>query len=212
MRCLAATRSTEGGDATVYSGGQDAPFFHSLQLKSSLSGMYMEPSGVSYAGHNHWVTAALANTQYPHLPLAVISGCMDGVIRCFDADGALLGILEGHKKGVISLCWAAEGQLLSGSWDGNHSSLLPLLICLNFRERQLKSNIPPIRPCASSPRPGAAKLWDLASLTCVRDFGPQENGVHVLSLPATDSRPALVATVSTGEAINSRPCNFKLRL
>jgi hypothetical protein len=47
---------------------------------------------------------------------------------------------------------------------------------------------------------------------CISDINflstGHENGVHVLSLSA----PGLVATVSTGESVNSRPANFKLRV
>jgi WD40 repeat protein len=114
VRCLSAVSNES--DITIYCGGQDAPFF--LSMKLNLSALYMEPTGVVHCGHNHWVTATLENTKFPSFPFVVLSGCMDGVIRCFDASGETVGILEGHKKGVISLCWTDDGRLLSGSWDG----------------------------------------------------------------------------------------------
>jgi WD40 repeat protein len=54
---------------------------------------------------------------------------------------------------------------------------------------------------------GLAILWNLASNTVLRRFGPHENGVNVLGLPN-----GLVATTSTGESVESKPANFKLRL
>lgn len=54
---------------------------------------------------------------------------------------------------------------------------------------------------------GTAKIWDLKNGgQLLNTLGPHENGVHVLGLP--DGR---IATTSTGESVNSKPANFKLR-
>ena len=58
---------------------------------------------------------------------------------------------------------------------------------------------------------GTAKVWTLDFInqkgSCVQTLGPHENGVHVLGL--SDGN---IATTSTGEAVNDRPANFKLRI
>eukprot|EP01031_Cornospumella_fuschlensis_P032032 gene32032-38734_t len=54
---------------------------------------------------------------------------------------------------------------------------------------------------------GTAILWDVATGSLVRRFGPQENGVNVLALKGD-----LVATTSTGESVDGKPANFKLRI
>jgi WD40 repeat protein len=54
---------------------------------------------------------------------------------------------------------------------------------------------------------GLAILWDMNSFQQLRSFGPHENGVHVLGLSN-----GLIATTSTGEAVNSRPDNFFIRI
>lgn len=53
---------------------------------------------------------------------------------------------------------------------------------------------------------GTAKIWDLSTSTCIQTLGPHENGVQVLVLSNN-----LIATVSTGESIQGKPANFKLR-
>eukprot|EP01036_Dinobryon_divergens_P030892 gene30892-40205_t len=53
---------------------------------------------------------------------------------------------------------------------------------------------------------GSAKVWDLTSNACISTLNGHENGVHVLGL--TDST---IATTSTGEAVNGKPANFRLR-
>lgn len=54
---------------------------------------------------------------------------------------------------------------------------------------------------------GCAKVWDLnQNGKLLLSLGPHENGVHVLGL--SDGR---IATTSTGEAVNGKPANFKLR-
>ena len=55
---------------------------------------------------------------------------------------------------------------------------------------------------------GTAKIWDLArNGLLLHSLGPHENGVNVLGL--SDGR---IATTSTGEAVNGKPANYKLRL
>ena len=55
---------------------------------------------------------------------------------------------------------------------------------------------------------GTAKVWDLdRNGQLINSLGPHENGVNVLGLH--DGR---IATTSTGEAVNGKPANFKLRL
>lgn len=53
---------------------------------------------------------------------------------------------------------------------------------------------------------GTAILWDVANTYAIQSFGPHENGVHVLSLPN-----GYIATTSTGEAVDGKPANFKIR-
>jgi phospholipase A-2-activating protein len=53
---------------------------------------------------------------------------------------------------------------------------------------------------------GQARIWNIATLASVQFLGPHENGVHVLGLSNS-----LVATVSTGESVDGKPANFKLR-
>lgn len=54
---------------------------------------------------------------------------------------------------------------------------------------------------------GTAKIWDLVSSNCIATLGPHENGVQVLGLANN-----LIATTSTGESVNGKPANFKLRI
>jgi phospholipase A-2-activating protein len=54
---------------------------------------------------------------------------------------------------------------------------------------------------------GTAKVWDLNTGLCLFTLGDQENGVHVLGC-----NNGHIATVSTGESVNSKPANFKLRI
>lgn len=42
---------------------------------------------------------------------------------------------------------------------------------------------------------------------CVQELGPHENGVQVLGLSN-----GMLATTSTGESVNGKPANFKLRM
>lgn len=53
---------------------------------------------------------------------------------------------------------------------------------------------------------GTCRIWDLSSFTCLHVLGPHENGVTVLGLPN-----GLIVTSSTGEAVNNRPANYKIR-
>lgn len=50
-------------------------------------------------------------------------------------------------------------------------------------------------------------MWDIATGSVVRRFGPQENGVNVLALKGDQ-----LATTSTGESVDDKPANFKLRI
>lgn len=60
---------------------------------------------------------------------------------------------------------------------------------------------------------GTARVWDLATGENTITLGGHENAVNVLCLTESESsEPNLLATVSTGESVNSRPANFKLRL
>jgi len=54
---------------------------------------------------------------------------------------------------------------------------------------------------------GTAKIWSLQTNSCVGTLQPHENGVHVLGLSGSQ-----VATTSTGESVEGRPANFKLRI
>jgi phospholipase A-2-activating protein len=54
---------------------------------------------------------------------------------------------------------------------------------------------------------GAARVWNLATSKCIQTLGPHENGVQVLVLANGQ-----IATTSTGESVNGKPANFKLRL
>jgi WD40 repeat protein len=55
---------------------------------------------------------------------------------------------------------------------------------------------------------GTAKIWDLSrNGLLTHSLGPHENGVNVLGLP--DGR---IATTSTGEAVDGKPANYRLRL
>lgn len=54
---------------------------------------------------------------------------------------------------------------------------------------------------------GTALVWDLVSGSVVQRLQPHENGVHVLGLSNST-----IATTSTGESVDGKPANFKLRL
>jgi phospholipase A-2-activating protein len=54
---------------------------------------------------------------------------------------------------------------------------------------------------------GTAKVWNLETNSCVQTLEPHENGVHVLGL-----ENGLIATTSTGESVDGKPANFKLRI
>lgn len=53
---------------------------------------------------------------------------------------------------------------------------------------------------------GTAIVWDLTTHQIVHTLSGHENGVHVLGLSN-----GLVATTSTGESVNGKPANFRLR-
>jgi phospholipase A-2-activating protein len=60
---------------------------------------------------------------------------------------------------------------------------------------------------------GTARVWDLASGENTLTLGGHENAVNVLCLTENETpEPNLLATVSTGESVNSQPANFKLRV
>lgn len=109
----AITAEDSSGEITIYCGSQDA-LLHKLIFNPTTGSLDPSEQPIS---HNHWVVSTLSMRD-PGSPLAVVTGCQDGVIRLFDATGEKIGALEGHTKGVISLCRAGEGQILSGSWDG----------------------------------------------------------------------------------------------
>eukprot|EP00753_Platysulcus_tardus_P005788 PLAT13698.1.p1 GENE.PLAT13698.1~~PLAT13698.1.p1 ORF type:complete len:824 (-),score=325.08 PLAT13698.1:1429-3900(-) len=71
--------------------------------------------------HPHWVNAVLA-FDASVLDVAPAGGyvtaCQDNCIRVYDMENNPLGLLSGHDSHVSSLAWAADGRLLSGSWDG----------------------------------------------------------------------------------------------
>ena len=54
---------------------------------------------------------------------------------------------------------------------------------------------------------GCARVWDLKTFECIRMFEGHENGVNVLALGE-----GKLITTSTGEAINNKPCNFRIRI
>ncbi len=54
---------------------------------------------------------------------------------------------------------------------------------------------------------GTARVWDLRTHACVFVLDKHENGVHVLGLSNNT-----IATVSTGESVNGRPANYRLRI
>eukprot|EP01038_Epipyxis_sp_PR26KG_P006801 gene6801-9316_t len=53
---------------------------------------------------------------------------------------------------------------------------------------------------------GTASMWDVTTGTRIKTFGPHENGVHVMSVGTTT-----IATISTGESVNGKPANYRLR-
>ena len=60
---------------------------------------------------------------------------------------------------------------------------------------------------------GTARVWDLASGENTLTLGGHENAVNVLCLTENETpEPDLLATVSTGESVNSQPANFKMRV
>ena len=124
--------------------------------------------------HDHWVTALTSSAQAKGASKKnlLVSGCMDSNIRLFDtATSSMLGLLEGHSKGIISLNWTDNGYLLSGSWDGT------------------------------------AKVWDVENRKCIKTLSNHENGVHIIGLSS-----GLVVTTSTGESVNNKPANYKIRI
>lgn len=60
---------------------------------------------------------------------------------------------------------------------------------------------------------GFAKIWQFTladsnlAFQCLVSFGPHENAIHVLSLSNN-----LIVSTSTGESVNDRPANFKVRV
>lgn len=54
---------------------------------------------------------------------------------------------------------------------------------------------------------GTAKIWNISNASCVCTMSNHENGVHILGL--SNNR---VATTSSGESVNNKPANFKLRI
>ncbi|CAH0473448.1 unnamed protein product [Peronospora belbahrii] len=75
---------------------------------------YISMESATIYDHEHWITASIAleNGGY-------VTGSMDKNIRVFDVHGKRVGLLKGHKGGVISLAVSMDKKLLlSGSWDG----------------------------------------------------------------------------------------------
>lgn len=50
-------------------------------------------------------------------------------------------------------------------------------------------------------------MWNLLTNQCVHTLMGHENGVHVLGLP-----DSIIASTSTGEAVNGKPANFRFHI
>mmetsp|Transcript_15409 Transcript_15409/g.23236 ORF Transcript_15409/g.23236 Transcript_15409/m.23236 type:complete len:803 (-) Transcript_15409:116-2524(-) len=162
-------KCVHGDGGIIISGGQDSFVrFWNFQF-DSICNLHMQ----SAMSHNHWITAVsyLPPNVIKSYPCgAVVTGCMDNMVRLYDSEGNVVSILSGHTKAAISFSWAPEYKLVSGSWDGT------------------------------------ARIWDVESGSCIGTFDGHENGVHVCCIDTT-----LIA-VSTGEQIDQKPANFKIRL
>mmetsp|Transcript_27863 Transcript_27863/g.61074 ORF Transcript_27863/g.61074 Transcript_27863/m.61074 type:complete len:251 (+) Transcript_27863:140-892(+) len=92
-----------------------------------------------------------------------ITGCRDGIIRIFGPDHGPIRELNGHTNQVTSLAWLELSSSSSGSGSGGGSGG-PLLL-------------------VSGSWDGTARLWNVATGTCVATLDNHENGVSVVGLP-----------------------------
>mmetsp|Transcript_27865 Transcript_27865/g.61085 ORF Transcript_27865/g.61085 Transcript_27865/m.61085 type:complete len:469 (+) Transcript_27865:140-1546(+) len=153
-----------------------------------------------------------------------ITGCRDGIIRIFGPDHGPIRELNGHTNQVTSLAWlelsssSASGSGSgsdggSGSGGGGGSGGLLLL--------------------ASGSWDGTARIWNVATGTCLATLDNHENGVSVVGLPppppavptgndggadtaespsSSSSLRGRLATTSAGVAANNTIRNHRVRL
>ena len=108
----------------------------------------------------------------------------------------------------LTICGARDNLIRLYDMQGN------VLQCLSGHEK------PPVSfswtkdfQLVSGSWDGTARVWDLESGECKLTLGGHENAVNVLCLTENETSQAnLLATVSSGESVNSKPANFKLRI
>jgi phospholipase A-2-activating protein len=137
-------------------------------------------------------SSAAADLLGPPLPhshwVVATTQILPGELPAYPAGGIVTGCQDGIIRvfnvmdGTVSELIGHEKGVISFSWTSD-------------------------RRLVSGSWDGTARVWDMSTGACTKVFPGHENGVHVLSLPN-----GVLATVSTGESVNSKPANFKLRL
>jgi phospholipase A-2-activating protein len=134
--------------------------------------------------HDHWVTALTARQpgQHPCFP----EGCI--VSGCMDTG---IRVYDSIGNPILLLEGHAKG-VISLSWSSSGQLL-------------------------SGSWDGTARVWEFAVSgpedgntlrgNCVNVLGGHENGVNVIGFPN-----GRIVTTSTGESVNDKPANFKVRI
>ena len=119
-------------------------------------------------------------------PLAggYITGCRDGTVRVFGPDHAPVRELRGHENNVSSLAWLELAP--SGGGDAAAAAAA--------------GAVPPL--LLSGSWDGSARIWNVATGSCLATLGEHENGVEVVGLPPVPVSPsdASATASATGSA------------
>lgn len=178
IRSLAVFGNESNGFEVVTGCQSDSPNFRRWTI--GINDEITESIGTSAVNHDHWVTALTSlpsDSSSPFYP----KGCI--ISGCNDSK---IRIFDSETNSLQCTLEGHSKGIISFSWVTTASGDKYLL---------------------SGSWDGTARVWDLATNTCVQELGPHENGVHVLGLSTS-----AIATVSTGESVNGRPANYRLRL
>ena len=156
--------------------------------------------------------AVRALTASPDAPTMILSGGADAFLRVWDTstpDLLRMSLSHNHTVTAVAIDHAHQ-YIVTGCMDC-------LIRIYNFSYQeviQLEGHSKGVISLTfdgdyliSGSWDGCARIWDLRTFDCIRMFEGHENGVNVLSIGE-----GKLITTSTGEAIDNKPCNFRIRI